>query len=114
MNSYFLYLEGTLAPKRESQLHMQIGHTNMASISSSPPEFLSSLRVRFSAAFAVFFSVFSFPFPGFLTFFPIRLNAQEAVTSANRLNISCLMIVLTFCCVRMCPQGFGMRAVDGS
>jgi hypothetical protein len=43
----------------------------MASISSSGESFFSSLRARFTSAFAVFFSVFSFPLPGFFVFFPI-------------------------------------------
>lgn len=47
--------------------------TRIESMSSSGESFLDSLRARFSSALAVFFSVFSFPFPGFFVFFPIFL-----------------------------------------
>jgi len=53
--------------------------TKMASMSSSGESFLVSLRAFFSSAFAVFFSVFSLPLPGFLVFFPILLRKHTEV-----------------------------------
>jgi hypothetical protein len=50
----------------------------MASMSSSGESFLPSRRAFFSSALAVFLSVFSFPVPGFLVFFPLFDVCLEA------------------------------------
>lgn len=46
-------------------------------MSSSGETFLDSRRALFSSALAVFFSVFSFPLPGFFVFFPMGSTTVE-------------------------------------